>query len=117
MPIHTDLAADAATAIAALTEIKNSLDRLVNQPGRGGGPRPYVQRKVCAAVVVEAWALLRGKAQPRSPKLYNACNEYWQACGHKYRSESWRKDVEDAISEPQEWVRDVLIWHQTQARL
>jgi hypothetical protein len=38
-------------------------------------------------------------------------------CGHEYRSEGWRRDLEDAINNPQEWVRDVLIWHKTQARL
>jgi hypothetical protein len=116
-PIDIGLADEAAIAIPALTKIKAYLDRSLNQPGRGGGPRPFMQRKVCAAVVVEAWALIRGKAQPRSNRLYHACNEYWQACGHEYRSESWREDVEDAIREPQRWVRDVLNWHLTQARL
>ena len=77
----------------------------------------HVERQVCAAIVVEAWTLIHGKAQPRSDWLYRACNEYWQACGHEYRSEGWRRDVEDAINNPQEWVRDVLIWHKTQARL
>ena len=105
------------TALEVLPKIKAYLARAMNQPPRKGGPRPNVERQVCAAIAVEAWTLIHGKAQPRSDWLYRACNEYWQACGHEYRSEGWRRDVEDAINNPQKWVRDVLIWHKTQARL
>jgi hypothetical protein len=104
-------------ALEVLTKIKAYLARAMSRPPRKGGPRPNVERRVCAAIVVEAWALIHGKAQPRSDQLYRACNEYWQACGHEYRSEGWRRDVENAVNDPQKWVRDVLIWHKTQARL
>ena len=36
---------DAANAIAVLTRIRNSLDRLVDKPGRGGGQRPISSAK------------------------------------------------------------------------
>jgi hypothetical protein len=104
-------------ALEVLPKIKAYLARAMNQPPRKGGPKPNVERQVCAAIVVEAWTLIHGKAQPRSDWLYRACNEYWQVCGHEYRSEGWRRDVEHAINNPQEWVRDVLIRHKTQARL
>jgi hypothetical protein len=104
-------------ALEVLPKIKAYLARAMSQPPRKGGPRPNVERRVCAAIVVEAWTLIHGKAQPRSDQLYRACNEYWQACGHEYRSEGWRRDVKNAINDPQKWVRDVLIWHKTQARL
>jgi hypothetical protein len=104
-------------ALEVLPKIKEYLARAMNQPPRKGGPKPNVERQLCAAIVVEAWTLIHGKAQPRSDWLYRACNAYWQACGHEYRSEGWRRDVEDAINNPLEWVRDVLIRHKTQARL
>jgi hypothetical protein len=100
-------------ALEVLPKIKAYLARAMNEPPRKGGPRPNVERQLCAAIVVEAWTLIHGKAQSRSDKLYLACNEYWQACGHEYRSEGWRRDVEDAINNPREWVREVLIRHKT----
>ena len=75
----------------------------------------HVERQVCAAIVVEAWTLIHGKAQPRSDWLYRACNEYWQACGHEYRSEGWRWDVKDVIDKPEQWVRDSLTRYKNQS--
>jgi hypothetical protein len=102
-------------ALKVLPAIKDDLARVMNQPPRKGGPRPSVPRQLCAAVIVEAWALIRGKAQPRSNRLYRACNEYWRACGQQYRSEGWRDDVKDAIDEPHQWVRDILIHYKHQS--
>ena len=102
---------DAVDAIAVLTRIRNSLDRLVNKPGRGGGQRPHVQRQVCAAVVVELWNSIRGNVEPRSIELLRACNEYWLACGHEDRGqdvENWRRDVATAIAKPHEWIKQIL---------
>ena len=104
-------------ALEVLPKIKAYLACAMNQSPRKGGRKPNIERHLCAAIVVEACTLIHGKAEPRSEWLYRACNEYWQACGHEYRSEGWRRDVEDAINNPQKWVRDVLIWHKTQARL
>ena len=102
---------DAADAIAVLTKIRNSLDRLVNKPGRGGGQKPHVQRQVCAAVVIELWNCVHGNVEPRSIELLTACNDYWRACGHEDRGqdvENWRRDVATAIAKPQEWIKQVL---------
>ena len=102
---------DAVDAIAVLTRIRNSLDRLVNKPGRGGGQRPHVQRQVCAAVVVELWKSIHGNVEPRSIELLRACNDYWRACGHEDRGqdvEIWRRDVARAIAEPHEWIKQIL---------
>jgi hypothetical protein len=103
------------TALGVLPAIKANLADRMNEPPRKGGPRPNVPRHLCAAVVVEAWSLIHGKAQPRSNRLYRACNEYWQACGQEYRSEGWRWDVKDAIDEPQQWVRDSLTRYKSQS--
>ena len=102
---------DAANAIAVLTKIRNSLDRLVNKPGRRGGQRPHAQRQTCAAVVVELWKSVHGNVEPRSIDLLRACNDYWRACGHEDRGqdvENWRRDVARAIAEPHEWIRQIL---------
>jgi hypothetical protein len=101
---------DADNAIAVLTKIKNSLDRLV-KPGRGGGQRPHVQRQVCAAVVVELWKSVHDNVEPRSIELLRACNDYWQACGNEDRGqdvENWRRDVAQAIAKPHEWITQIL---------
>jgi hypothetical protein len=101
---------DAADSIAVLTKIRNSLDRLV-KPRRGGGQRPHVQRQVCAAVVVELWKSVRGNVELRSIELLRACNDYWRACGHEDRGqdvENWRRDVARAITEPHEWIKQIL---------
>jgi hypothetical protein len=68
---------------------------------RRGGPRPNLQRWACAGVVAEAWEIIHGKAAPRSFRLYEACNEYWIACGGEDRGEdieNWRRDVERGVN-------------------
>jgi hypothetical protein len=116
LPIYANLPAgiqcpsDVATALDVLPRIKKDLARAL-QNQRSGGPRPNVQRWVCAAVVVETWRLVRGKPEPRSQYLLEACNEYWRACGGKSRGsdiENWRRDAERAIIDNHEWIRKTL---------
>jgi hypothetical protein len=101
---------DVAVALAVLPKIKKRLTHAI-LPKRAGGQHPNVERKVCAAVVVEAWRSIHGKPEPESPKLWTACNEYWQACGKEYRGsdvDTWRKDCRDAVADNHEWIRRIL---------
>jgi len=100
--------ADIIAALDVLPRIKNELARRMKAPRR---KRPYVQRRVCAAVVVELWKSVHGNVEPRSIDLLRACNDYWRACGHEDRGqdvENWRRDVAHAIAEPHEWISEIL---------
>src|SRR5215813_7910291 len=44
-------------ALEVLSKVKAYLARAMSQPPRKGGPKPNVERQVCAAIVVEAWTL------------------------------------------------------------
>jgi hypothetical protein len=111
LPAGLKMPNDVVIALDVLPRIKADL-ALAQKRSRGGGPRPNVPRQVCAAVIVEAWKLVHGHVEPRSPKLAEACNEYWQACGHEYRGDdyagAWRRDIEHAVSRPQGWIQKVL---------
>jgi hypothetical protein len=101
---------DVAVALEVLPKIEKRLTRAI-APQREGGQDPNVRRKTCAAVVVEAWRSVRGKPEPESPKLWTACNEYWQACGREYRGsdvDTWRTDCRDAVANNHEWIRQIL---------
>jgi len=95
----------------ALPLVKKDLDRLAK---KRIGRRPEVQREICAAVAVEAWKLLHGKAKPRSDEFLEACRDYWRACGGKQIGEwdlleNWRRPVERALATNHLWIKDVLL--------
>jgi hypothetical protein len=98
--------------LEALPRIKRDLDRLNKQ---GLGRPPNVRREVCAAVVVEAWRLLRGKAEPRSGETEQACKDYWQACDggeiedRENDRENWRRDIKRALTTDHQWIRKILL--------
>src|SRR5262249_29798842 len=101
---------DVAVALVVLPRIKKGLAHAM-PPKRAGGQHPSAERKLCAAVVVEAWRIARGKPEPESPKLWSACNEYWRACDHAYRGsdvDTWRKDCREAVADNHEWIRQIL---------
>jgi hypothetical protein len=111
LPAGLKMPDDVIIALDVLPRIKADLARSQKR-SRSGGPRPNVPRWVCAAVVVEAWKLIHGEVEPRSIALAEACNEYWQACGGEHRGkdiENWRRDIEQAVSDNQEWIRTVLV--------
>ena len=108
---------DVALALDVLPRIRHMLEHLLKPSPRGGGPRPNVLRKTCAAVVVEAWRIIHGKPEPYSAELWEACNEYWQACGGEYRGDAvdnWKRDVEEAVAVPQIWIRKTLSAYQAE---
>jgi len=101
---------DVAIALDVLPRIKKTLALLAKPSGK---KRPNVLRVTCAAVVVEAWRLSRGKAEPRSDQLYRACEEYWKACGGepigpKGDIGNWRRHVEVAVVVEDRLVRMIL---------
>jgi hypothetical protein len=79
--------------------------------GRKIGRRPDTGQGVCAAVIVEAWKLCRGKVAPRSEALYAACQAYWRACGGAGDTDdqtNWRWNVEQAIADDNGWIRQAF---------
>jgi hypothetical protein len=107
---------DVRVVLDALPRIRADFDRVNrSRPGR----RPNGSQNMCAAVVVEAWKMIHGKAETRSDQLYLSCKEYWVACGCEERGETddltnWRRNVEKAIAVDNEWVRSVLTTVQNQ---
>ena len=92
--------------IDVLTKIKNFYRQ---RPRTGGGQRPYAQRRVCPAVVVEAWKLIRVDVEPRSKEVLQACADYWQACDQPERdAENWWRDTEHVVANPYQFVHDIL---------
>jgi hypothetical protein len=90
-----------------LPTIKDNLDRLT-EPRRGA--KPDVPHMICAAVVVKAWELVHGAASPRSEKLYEACELYWQACGGPASDlANWRRHVLAATVDDTDWIRKRLV--------
>jgi hypothetical protein len=101
------------TVLEALPWIKADLEPLIKQRT---GRRPDARRQLCAAVVLEAWKLVHNKAEPRSETLYQACKEYWSACGGEEVGETddllnWRRPVEQALAAGAgtEWIRWLLL--------
>jgi hypothetical protein len=108
LPVGPD---DVAIALDVLPRIKDRLARAALRASRKGGKDPNVHRQVCAAVVVEAWRHIHGKPEPHSPRLWEACNEYWRACGGEYRGadvDTWRRDAEHAAIGNHVWIRKIL---------
>jgi|SRR5437660_1525359 hypothetical protein len=78
------------------------------------GRRSNTQQEICAAVIMEAWKLLHGKAEPQSLKLQQACSDYWQACGGKQiggwnEPENWRRPIERALAFDHSWINRILV--------
>jgi hypothetical protein len=78
----------------SLAPLKQWLNELSGRPGR----RPYFARELCADLIVFYWKVVHGMAEPGSEKVYQACEDYWQACGGDASGdiESWRRMVAEA---------------------
>ena len=103
--------AEMVAILKALRRLRKDLERL--KKPRPTGRRPDVQREICAAVIVEAWKLLHGKAGSRSPQLQQACADYWIACGGKQIGETndpenWRRPIERALGTDHKLVREIM---------
>src|SRR5262249_190387 len=90
----------------ALPLLKKDLDGLTK---KGVGRRADVQREVCAAVVLEGWKIIHGKAEPHSNDLRQACSDYWQACGASPDDrDNWRRHIERALTVDHSWISGAL---------
>jgi hypothetical protein len=98
---------DVEVMLAVLPRVKADIARL-NRERKGRGPD--IRREICAAVILECWTLARGEAQPRSEKLYGACDAYWKACGNEDIGdlENWRHSVQRAFANDRGWIRDIV---------
>lgn len=99
--------------LSGLPGLKAELEE-INQ--RRIGRKPDAQRQFCAAVIIQAWGLLHGKAQKDlSEQLYRACSEYWRVCGGKGidspdDTENWRWTVKQALNWNWGWLDEHLLW-------
>lgn len=96
-----------ALAFYALPRLKKDLDRVTK---KGLGRPADVRREVCAAVVLEAWKIIRSKAEPHSLYLRQACCDYWQGCGGEQDDpDNWRRHIERALTVDHSWISQVLL--------
>jgi hypothetical protein len=97
---------DVDITLKALPGIKKWLPMVPKTKGR---PKA-ANRDGCAAVILEIWKLVHGKAEPRSDKLQSACDNYWRACGGKPIGylENWRRPIERAMSGNNYLIRTIL---------
>ena len=101
--------------LSGLPGLKAELERINHQRI---GRKPDAQRQICAAVIIEAWQIIHGKAQGRCDKFYMACSEYWRVCGgSKIGStddiENWRWTVNQALKWDWGWLNERLVWIST----
>jgi hypothetical protein len=108
LPAGLQCPSDVALVLYGLPKIRKDLARLRQSKQ---GRRPVVGREICAAVIVEAWKIIHGKAEPRSLQLQQACDDYWRACGGAPIGdvENWRRSVERALATDHSWVRSILL--------
>jgi hypothetical protein len=90
---------DVPKTMAVLSQLKHWLDRAKAKP-KTGRPASF-EREICAQVVLEAWKQCRGKTEPHSQQLREACEEYWKAwkgkpVGKAGDVENWRRTIERA---------------------
>jgi hypothetical protein len=94
--------------LALLPSIRKELARIQRKPGKP----PKIEQRLCASVIVETWRRHHGEVKPRSERLYEACQAYWEACGGPPLSakasleEYWRHYVKKGADN--ELVRVVL---------
>jgi hypothetical protein len=100
---------DVRAVLALLPEIKKDFERGMR---KGTGRKPDLERINCAAVMIEAWKLLHGNAEPHSEEFRAACGGYWKACGGKEIGEgdpaNWRRPIESALAMDQEFIRKIM---------
>jgi hypothetical protein len=101
LPLGLACPTEVEIALAVLPRVRELLQRTAGKPPKG---RPGdFRRQLCAAVIVEAFRLVHGAAQPRSTKLLTACASYWLACGNVEIGETgdlenWRRPAEAAAA-------------------
>jgi hypothetical protein len=81
-----------------LVELIPILTEGLENPKRG--KKPDLSRHLCAAVCREIWGKVHGKPQPHSPKLWEACEAYWVACGRPAYPSRHIKNWEDYLLKP-----------------
>jgi hypothetical protein len=77
LPYGLSCPKEVEVALAVLPSIRASLERVQRKPGKP----PNVPQELCAGVISEAWRRHYGQVNPRSDRLYEACQAYWEACG------------------------------------
>src|SRR5262245_41971900 len=116
-----DLPTDADQSLKKASEALSDIAELCNKsvqfsPKRGAPRKPG--RVTCALVVIEALALVKGKAPAaKSPTAQSACEEYWRCCGGKAGDPAnWRRTIWIALADQSAWRRHIRdeIWKGTE---
>src|SRR5262245_27195249 len=101
-----------AAFIPKATEVKR--DGIISTK-RGAPRKPG--RVTCALIVIEALALVKGKAPAaKSPTAQSACEKYWRCCGGKAGDPAnWRQTIGTALADQSTWRRHIRdeIWQGT----
>jgi hypothetical protein len=101
---------DAWIAYGSLPGVKRDLEaalRSMRQPGR----KPNISEEICVAVVAECWKLIHKKAPRHSDRFREACDDCWQAWGHKSKGDlaNWRRIIERALAVDHAWIRSQIL--------
>jgi hypothetical protein len=87
---------------AYIDDLDRGLDALIPELAEGvklpkRGPNLNHPRHLYAAVCMAIWREVWGGPQPHSPKLWEACEAYWVACGHSANPSGHIKNWEDYL--------------------
>jgi hypothetical protein len=91
-------------ASSKLHELLPLIAEYIRQP-RKGGPTPDNRRHFCASVCAGIWKDVHDAYQPRSERLWEACEAYWLACNRAETSavgrlRNWERYLLEAQSHP-----------------
>jgi hypothetical protein len=96
--LNEKLALDILLALEVLPRIAAAIPQLPPQPHRDGGQRRDQRPRICAGLVVDGWRIVRGSEPAAGKEVYEACQTYWEACGHD-KVQDWKRVVQEAVSD------------------
>jgi len=86
-----------------IKDINALCDMTLSKHSAKGGATKKPGRIICAMIVIEAWAFVRGGPPGANNRIaHEICDDYWRACGYETVGQghpgNWRRTLTEALS-------------------